>query len=148
MPPELLKIWSKPTNPGCLPTYRWNACKFEKTGTFSLALEHFPRHYLQEIRDWNIFPGIISSTALATQHLIRRAPSDKMAVISTLVLIFVSRGWEAAWASALAPPAYSEIRKLWRELLKLIFINFFCDCHSCALTFKTRNWCDTGFKFY
>jgi len=43
-------------------------------------LEHSPWH-------WNIFPGIISRTALATQHLIRRAPSDKMAVISTLVLI-------------------------------------------------------------
>jgi len=97
--------------------------------------------------DWNISAarddGIIWRTALSSEHIIRRAPSDKMAVISTLVLIFVSSsGQERKYA-------HSEIfRKIMERELLTYFHYCFCDCHSWALTSKTRKWCDTGFKFY
>lgn len=48
-------------------------------------------------------------TALSSEHIIHRAPSDKMAVISTLVLIFVSsRGQERKYAHSEIPENYGE----------------------------------------
>jgi len=40
-------------------------------------LEHFPRHYLQEIRDWNIFPGIISRRYETGTFSPALSPGDK-----------------------------------------------------------------------
>lgn len=100
-----------------MPTYRWNACKFQKTGNISA---------------WD--DGIIwwDSLMISSEHMIHSAPSDITAVISMLVLIFLCRGQERK-------SAHSESSENYGEKLLTYFHYCFCDCHSWALTSKTSN---------
>jgi len=63
-------------------------------------------------------PGMVAlsgGSALSSEHIIRSAPSDKTAVISMLVLIFVCSGQERKYA-------HSEISENYGENFLLIFI--------------------------